>query len=217
MKTIMVNCNPETVSTDYDMSDRLYFEDISFETVMDIYNLEQPEGIIFSMGGQLPNNIAMPLYRQNVRLLGTRAENVDCAENRFKFSRMLDSIGLQQPRWKEASDMEAVKRFCDEVNFPVLVRPSYVLSGSAMNVAFDHKSLKDYLERASLVSKEHPVVLSKFIQEAKELDVDAVADRGRVVCFAISEHVENAGTHSGDATLVCPPQDLNKVHITLVF
>ncbi|XP_064487253.1 multifunctional protein CAD-like [Ornithodoros turicata] len=207
--TIMLNCNPETVSTDYDMCDRLYFDEISFETVMDIYNLEQPEGIILSMGGQLPNNIAMDLHRQKARILGTSPESIDCAENRFKFSRMLDSIGISQPRWKELTNLENAKKFCDEVGYPCLVRPSYVLSGAAMNVAYTHKDLENYLGEATAVSKEHPVVISKFICEAKEIDVDAVAQEGQLVAMAVSEHVENAGVHSGDATLVTPPQDLN--------
>ncbi|XP_061197574.1 CAD protein-like isoform X1 [Saccostrea echinata] len=209
-KTIMVNYNPETVSTDYDMCDRLYFDEISFETVMDIYNLENPEGIILSVGGQLPNNIAMQLHRQQARILGTSPESIDNAENRFKFSRMLDNMGIHQPLWKELSTVEAAKDFCKEVGFPCLVRPSYVLSGAAMNVAHSDKDLEDYLSQASAVSKEHPVVISKFILEAKEIDVDAVAADGEVICMAVSEHVENAGVHSGDATLVTPPQDLNE-------
>ncbi|KAL3222593.1 hypothetical protein MRX96_028374 [Rhipicephalus microplus] len=207
--TIMVNCNPETVSTDYDMCDRLYFDEISFETVMDIYCMEQPEGIILNMGGQLPNNIAMDLYRQKARILGTSPESIDCAENRFKFSRMLDSIGISQPQWRELTNLENIKSFCEEAGYPCLVRPSYVLSGAAMNVAYSHRDLEGYLNEASAVSKEHPVVISKFICEAKEIDVDAVAKDGVLVAMAVSEHVENAGVHSGDATLVTPPQDLN--------
>ncbi|XP_052267533.1 CAD protein-like isoform X3 [Dreissena polymorpha] len=209
-KTIMVNYNPETVSTDYDMCDRLYFDEISFETVMDIYELEKPEGIILSMGGQLPNNIAMPLQRNKAKILGTSPECIDNAENRFKFSRMLDNMGISQPRWKELSTIESAKQFCEEVGYPCLVRPSYVLSGAAMNVANSPGDLESYLTQASAVSKEHPVVISKFILEAKEIDVDAVAYDGEVVCMAVSEHVENAGVHSGDATLVTPPQDLNE-------
>ncbi|GAB6029852.1 hypothetical protein CHUAL_005561 [Chamberlinius hualienensis] len=208
--TIMVNCNPETVSTDYDMCDRLYFEELSFEVVMDIYNLEKADGIILSMGGQLPNNIAMDLHRQKARILGTSAESIDGAENRFKFSRMLDNIGISQPKWKELTDLENAKAFCDQVGYPCLVRPSYVLSGAAMNVALSGRDLEVYLTEASAVSKEQPVVISKFILEAKEIDVDAVAKEGELLCMAVSEHVENAGVHSGDATLVCPPQDLNK-------
>ncbi|XP_034240119.1 CAD protein [Thrips palmi] len=209
-KTIMVNYNPETVSTDYDMVDRLYFEEISFEVVMDIYNAENPEGIILSMGGQLPNNIAMDLHRQQARILGTSPDSVDGAENRFKFSRMLDRIGISQPRWKELTNLESARAFCEEVGFPCLVRPSYVLSGAAMNVAHTPHDLETYLNTASYVSKEHPVVISKFILEAKEIDVDAVACDGAVLCMAVSEHVENAGVHSGDATLITPPQDINE-------
>ncbi|XP_067841372.1 CAD protein [Heptranchias perlo] len=209
-KTIMVNYNPETVSTDYDMCDRLYFDEISFEVVMDIYELENPEGIILSMGGQLPNNIAMDLHRQQCRILGTSPESIDTAENRFKFSRMLDTIGISQPRWKELSDTESSKQFCTKVGYPCLVRPSYVLSGVAMNVAYSDSDLEKFLSSAVAVSKEYPVVISKFIQEAKEIDVDAVACDGVVIAVAISEHVENAGVHSGDATLVTPPQDLNQ-------
>ncbi|XP_055088208.1 CAD protein [Periophthalmus magnuspinnatus] len=209
-KTIMVNYNPETVSTDYDMCDRLYFDEISFETVMDIYERENPEGVILSMGGQLPNNIAMSLHRQQCRILGTSPEFIDNAENRFKFSRMLDAIGISQPRWKELSDTESAVGFCESVGYPCLVRPSYVLSGAAMNVAYSDSDLVKFLSNAVAVSKEHPVVISKFIQEAKEIDVDAVALDGVVLAIAVSEHVENAGVHSGDATLVTPPQDLNQ-------
>lgn len=208
-KTIMVNYNPETVSTDYDMSDRLYFEEISFEIVMDIYNLEDPTGIILSMGGQLPNNIAMDLHRQQARILGTSPDSIDGAENRFKFSRMLDRIGILQPRWKELTNLKSAIEFCEEVGYPCLVRPSYVLSGAAMNVAHSNQDLETYLNAASDVSKEHPVVISKFILESKEIDVDAVACDGVILCMAVSEHVENAGVHSGDATLVTPPQDIN--------
>ncbi|XP_059222628.1 CAD protein [Stomoxys calcitrans] len=207
--TIMINYNPETVSTDYDMCDRLYFEEISFEVVMDIYELEHSEGIILSMGGQLPNNIAMDLHRQQAKVLGTSPESIDSAENRFKFSRMLDRKGILQPRWKELTNHESAIKFCEEVGYPCLVRPSYVLSGAAMNVAYSDQDLLTYLSAASLVSKEHPVVISKFLTEAKEIDVDAVAADGEILCMAVSEHVENAGVHSGDATLVTPPQDLN--------
>ncbi|XP_023285846.1 CAD protein [Seriola lalandi dorsalis] len=209
-KTIMVNYNPETVSTDYDMCDRLYFDEISFEVVMDIYERENPEGVILSMGGQLPNNIAMSLHRQQCRVLGTSPECIDAAENRFKFSRMLDTINISQPQWKELSDTESAVKFCEMVGYPCLVRPSYVLSGAAMNVAYSDSDLVKYLSSAVAVSKEYPVVISKFIQEAKEIDVDAVACDGDVVAIAVSEHVENAGVHSGDATLVTPPQDLNQ-------
>ncbi|KFB52100.1 AGAP000300-PA-like protein [Anopheles sinensis] len=209
-KTIMVNYNPETVSTDYDMCDRLYFEEISFEVVMDIYDSEQPEGVILSMGGQLPNNIAMDLHRQQARILGTSPESVDSAENRFKFSRLLDRKGILQPRWKELTNLQSAIAFCEEVGYPCLVRPSYVLSGAAMNVAYSNQDLETYLQHASDVSKEHPVVISKFLVEAKEIDVDAVAADGEILCMAVSEHVENAGVHSGDATLVTPPQDINR-------
>ncbi|CAH0554904.1 unnamed protein product [Brassicogethes aeneus] len=208
-KTIMVNYNPETVSTDYDMSDRLYFEEISFEVVMDIYDLENPTGIILSMGGQLPNNIAIDLHRQQARILGTSPDSIDGAENRFKFSRMLDRIGIMQPRWKELTNLKSAIDFCEEVGYPCLVRPSYVLSGAAMNVAHSNQDLETYLNAASDVSKEHPVVISKFILESKEIDVDAVALDGVILCMAVSEHVENAGVHSGDATLVTPPRDIN--------
>ena len=205
----MVNYNPETVSTDYDMSDRLYFEEITFEVIMDIYDQEVPEGIILSMGGQLPNNIAMDLHRQQARILGTSPESIDGAENRHKFSRMLDKIGISQPLWKKLTDLKAAIEFCTDVGYPCLVRPSYVLSGAAMNVAHSDTDLQSYLKNASEVSKEHPVVISKFILEAKEIDVDAVAYNGNILCMAVSEHVENAGVHSGDATLVTPPQDIN--------
>lgn len=207
--TIMVNYNPETVSTDYDMCDRLYFEEISFEVVMDIYNAENPEGIILSMGGQLPNNIAMDLHRQQARILGTSPESVDGAENRFKFSRMLDRKGILQPLWKELTNLDSALEFCRTVEYPCLVRPSYVLSGAAMNVAHCDADLAEYLESASDVSKEHPVVISKFLLDSKEIDVDAVARDGEILCMAVSEHVENAGVHSGDATLMTPPQDIN--------
>lgn len=208
-KTIMVNYNPETVSTDYDMCDRLYFEEISFEVVMDIYAREDPEGIILSMGGQLPNNIAMDLHRQQARILGTSPESVDGAENRFKFSRMLDRKGILQPRWKELTNLDSALEFCRSVDYPCLVRPSYVLSGAAMNVAHCDSDLAEYLASAADVSKDHPVVISKFLVDAKEIDVDAVAKDGEILCMAVSEHVENAGVHSGDATLVTPPQDIN--------
>ncbi|CAF0784945.1 unnamed protein product [Rotaria sordida] len=208
--TLMLNCNPETVSTDYDMSDRLYFEEISFESVLDVYNFEKPHGIILSMGGQLPNNIAMDLHRQiHVNVLGTLPESIDRAENRFKFSRLLDEINIRQPKWKELSDFDSASAFCDSVGYPCLVRPSYVLSGAAMRTVFNAKDLKTYLSEHGL-SKEYPVVISKFILDAKELDIDVVAGNGQVVRMAISEHVENAGVHSGDATLVTPPQDLNE-------
>lgn len=209
-KTIMVNYNPETVSTDYDMCDRLYFDEISCEVVIEIYNLEAPKGVILSVGGQIPNNIAIDLHRQKVNILGTSPENIDMAENRFKFSRMLDIEQISQPQWKELADVKSAKEWCSMVGFPVLVRPSYVLSGAAMNVAYSSNDLENFLTQASAVSNEHPVVITKFITEAKEIDVDAVARRGEVLCMAVSEHVENAGVHSGDASLMTPPQDLNQ-------
>ena len=215
-KTIMVNYNPETVSTDYDMCDKLYFDEISLETVMEIYELENPLGIILSMGGQLPNNIAMDLHSQKARILGTSANKIDNAENRFKFSRTLDEMSasnplqpISQPKWKELSNLQAAKKFCEEVGYPCIIRPSYVLSGAAMNVATSEKELEEYLNEASVVSKDQPVVISKFVSDAKEIDVDAVAHDGELICMAVCEHVENAGIHSGDATLVTPPQDLN--------
>ncbi|KAI1287621.1 CAD protein [Halotydeus destructor] len=218
-KTIMLNYNPETVSTDYDMCDKLYFDEISFETVMDIYELENPVGIILCMGGQLPNNIAMDLHRQKARVLGTSPDSIDGAENRFKFSRTIDKMSkrmskrsdeISQPEWRELTDIESAKEFCEQVGYPCIVRPSYVLSGAAMNVAHTPEDLKTYLGEAAAVSKEYPVVISKFVIDAKEIDVDAVARDGQLICMAVSEHVENAGVHSGDATLVTPPQDLNK-------
>ena len=215
--TIMVNYNPETVSTDYDMCDKLYFDELSFEVVMDIYELERPSGIILSMGGQLPNNIAMDLYRQKVTVLGTSPESIDEAENRYKFSRKLDKMaGIQQPEWKELTDIESAKLFCQQVGYPCVVRPSYVLSGAAMNVATSPADLEKFLKEATAVSKEYPVVISKFIIDAKEIDVDSVAQNGEVVAIAVSEHIENAGVHSGDATLVTPPKDLNEATLTAI-
>ncbi|KAA0187713.1 Carbamoyl-phosphate synthetase (Glutamine-hydrolysing) [Fasciolopsis buskii] len=207
--TVMLNCNPETVSTDFDMCDRLYFEELSLERVLDIFKLEASIGVIVSMGGQTPNNIVMPMHRLGVPILGTSAESIDTAENRFKFSRLLDCMGISQPRWKELTDLESARVFCREVGYPCLVRPSYVLSGAAMNVAYDDQDLVSYLSTAKAISPEHPVVITQFILDAKEIDVDAVAQSGRLVALAVSEHVENAGVHSGDATLVTPPQDLN--------
>lgn len=209
VKTVMVNYNPETVSTDYDEADRLYFENINLERVLDIYEVERSAGVIMSMGGQTPNNIALPLYRQNVKVLGTSPEMIDSAENRYKFSRMCDRIGVDQPQWKELTSFDEAERFCDKVGYPVLVRPSYVLSGAAMNVVFSKDDLVSYLKEAAAVSREHPVVISKYIEEAKEIEMDAVALDGKLIMHVISEHVENAGVHSGDATLVLPPQDLD--------
>ena len=204
--TIMINYNPETVSTDYDVCDRLYFDELSFERVLDIYEKENPQSIIISMGGQIPNNLAMKLYRQNVRILGTSPLSIDNAENRHKFSAFLDSLGIEQPEWTEAKSVEEANKFAEKVEYPVLIRPSYVLSGAAMSIASNKKELEHYLQKAAEVSKEHPVVVSKFITNAKEIEIDAVAQQGEVIIYAISEHIENAGVHSGDATMVLPPQ-----------
>ncbi|KAJ9054047.1 Carbamoyl-phosphate synthase [Entomophthora muscae] len=209
IKTVMINYNPETVSTDYDEADRLYFENITLERVLDIYQLETSSGVILSMGGQTPNNIALPLMRQEVKILGTSPEMIDTAENRYKFSRMLDKIGVDQPQWKELTSFEEASEFCNRVDYPVLVRPSYVLSGAAMNVVFSPDDLSSYLSQATAVSREFPVVISKYIEEAKEIEMDAVALDGKLIMHVVSEHVENAGVHSGDATLVLPPQDLD--------
>ena len=207
-ESVMINYNPETVSTDYDMCDRLYFDELSFERVLDVIDIEQPKGVIVSMGGQIPNNLAMKLDRQNVPILGTPAASIDRAENRHKFSAMLDTLGIDQPRWKELSSFEEIDAFIDEVGFPVLIRPSYVLSGAAMNVCFDKEQMTKFLTLAANVSKEYPVVVSSFLQNAKEVEFDAVAQNGEVVEYAISEHVEFAGVHSGDATLVFPAQKI---------
>ncbi len=207
-QSVMINYNPETVSTDYDMCDRLYFDELSFERVMDVLNLENPKGVIISMGGQIPNNLAMKLDRQNVPILGTKAQNIDRAEDRHKFSAMLDSMGIDQPRWRELTSFEDIDQFIEEVGYPVLIRPSYVLSGVAMNVCYDHEQVHSFLTMAANVSKEHPVVVSQFLQNAKEIEFDAVAKNGEVVEYAISEHVEFAGVHSGDATLVFPAQNI---------
>ncbi|MCD6108494.1 MAG: carbamoyl-phosphate synthase (glutamine-hydrolyzing) large subunit [Thermoplasmata archaeon] len=204
--TILINNNPETVSTDYDICDRLYFDELSFERVTDICEFERGDGVIVSMGGQIPNNLALRLHRYGIKILGTHPSMIDVAEDRHKFSSLLDKLGIKQPEWKELQTVENAIEFAEKVGYPVLVRPSYVLSGSAMNVAFDSDSLKKYLENASNVSKDHPVVISKFILNAKEIDFDAVAKNGKILIFGISEHVENAGVHSGDATLVLPPQ-----------
>lgn len=209
LKTVMVNFNPETMSTDYDEADRLYFETINLETVLDVYQLENSEGVIISMGGQTPNNIALPLHRLNVKVLGTSPEMIDTAENRYKFSRMLDRIGVDQPAWKELTSIDEATEFCEKVSYPVLVRPSYVLSGAAMNTVYSKHDLASYLEQAAEVSRDHPVVITKYIENAKEIEMDAVAHDGKMVGHFISEHVENAGVHSGDATLILPPQDLD--------
>jgi carbamoyl-phosphate synthase large subunit len=207
-KSIMINYNPETVSTDYDMCDRLYFDELSFERVMDIIDLEEPRGVVVSVGGQIPNNLAMKLYRQSVPVLGTSPVSIDRAENRDKFSRMLDQLGIDQPVWHELTNLDDIKDFIDRVGYPVLVRPSYVLSGAAMNVCYDDSELETYLKAAAKVSKEYPVVVSQFLQNTKEIEFDAVAQNGEIVEYAISEHIEFAGVHSGDATLVCPAQKI---------
>lgn len=207
-RSIMVNYNPETVSTDYDVCDRLYFEELTFERVMDIIDLENPAGVIVSTGGQIPNNLAMRLYEQGVKILGTSPLSIDRAENRHKFSSMLDELGIDQPRWKELSSIQEVRKFTSEVGFPVIVRPSYVLSGAAMNIVSNRNELDHFLEMAAQVSKQYPVVVSKFIEDAKEIEMDAVAKNGEIVCYAISEHVEFAGVHSGDATMLFPPQKI---------
>ena len=207
-RSVMINYNPETVSTDYDMCDRLYFDELTFERVMDILDLENPHGVIVSTGGQIPNNLAMRLDEQHVNILGTSAKSIDNAEDREKFSAMLDRIGVDQPRWKELSSMDDINKFIDEVDFPVLVRPSYVLSGAAMNVCSNQEELERFLKLAANVSKKHPVVVSQFIEHAKEVEMDAVADHGEIVMYAISEHIEFAGVHSGDATIQFPAQKL---------
>ena len=207
-ESVMINYNPETVSTDYDMCDRLYFDELSFERVSDVLDLENPKGVIVSMGGQIPNNLAMKLDKENVPILGTKAYNIDRAEDRHKFSAMLDSLGIDQPRWRELTSFEDIDDFIAEVGFPVLIRPSYVLSGAAMNVCYDKEQVHAFLSLAAQVSKEHPVVVSQFLQNAKEIEFDAVAKDGEVVEYAISEHVEFAGVHSGDATLVFPAQNI---------
>ena len=207
-KSIMINYNPETVSTDYDMCDRLYFDELSFERVLDVIDLEQPRGVIVSVGGQIPNNLAMKLHRQSVPILGTSPVSIDRAENRNKFSAMLDQLGIDQPAWQELTSLDEMKAFIDKVGYPVLVRPSYVLSGAAMNVCHNEEELTRFLQMAAEVSKEYPVVVSQFMQETKEIEFDAVAQNGEVVEYAISEHVEFAGVHSGDATLVFPAQQI---------
>ncbi|HCM27456.1 MAG: carbamoyl phosphate synthase large subunit [Treponema sp. GWB1_62_6] len=206
--TIMVNCNPETVSTDYDMCDRLYFEELSLERVLDIYERERPDGLILSMGGQIPNNLATKLYDAGAVIFGTTPKSIDMAEDRHKFSKLLDELGIEQPDWKELTDLDAAEKFAKEVGYPVLIRPSYVLSGAAMNVAWNNESLERFLLMATDVSPEHPVVISKFVENSKEIEVDAVAKRGVILYHAITEHIENAGIHSGDATVVLPPQRL---------
>ncbi|MCQ2208452.1 MAG: ATP-grasp domain-containing protein, partial [Paludibacteraceae bacterium] len=207
-RSVMINYNPETVSTDYDMCDRLYFDELTYERVMDILDLEAPYGVVVSTGGQIPNNLAVKLSNANINLLGTQAVDIDRAEDRHKFSSMLDELGIDQPRWKELTTLEDVDNFVDEIGFPVLVRPSYVLSGAAMNVCHDKSQLKNFLKMAAAVSQKHPVVVSQFMTRCKEIEIDAVANKGDIVCYAISEHVEFAGVHSGDATTQFPPQKL---------
>lgn len=207
-RSVMINYNPETVSTDYDMCDRLYFDELTFERVMDILELENPHGVIVSTGGQIPNNLALRLDAQQINILGTSAKSIDNAEDREKFSAMLDRIGVDQPRWRELTSLEDINEFVDEVGFPVLVRPSYVLSGAAMNVCSNQEELERFLKLAANVSKKHPVVVSQFIEHAKEVEMDAVAQNGEIVAYAISEHIEFAGVHSGDATIQFPPQKL---------
>ena len=203
---IMINYNPETVSTDYDICDKLYFDEMSFERVLDIWDKESPLGIIISMGGQIANNLALPLHKNGVKILGTSPVDIDNAEDRHKFSKLLDDMGIDQPDWKEVTTIKEAEKFAREVGYPVLVRPSYVLSGAAMSIVLSEDELEGYLKRASEVNREHPVVISKFITGAKEIEIDAVANKGELYCYAISEHVENAGVHSGDATMVFPPQ-----------
>ena len=205
-QTIIINSNPETVSTDYDMSDRLYFEELSLERVLDIVEFERPKGVIVSTGGQIPNNLAIPLHKNGVKILGTSPENIDRAENRHAFSALLDRLKIDQPAWTEVGTYEAAADAADKIGYPVLVRPSYVLSGAAMKVAPDRESLLKFLKRAADVSPDHPVVISKFIENAREIEIDGVAQKGKLAIYAITEHIENAGTHSGDATVVLPPQ-----------
>ncbi|MFV0468686.1 MAG: carbamoyl-phosphate synthase (glutamine-hydrolyzing) large subunit, partial [Dysgonomonas sp.] len=207
-RSVMINYNPETVSTDYDMCDRLYFDELTYERVMDIIELENPHGVILSVGGQIPNNLAIRLDEANVNILGTTAKNIDNAEDRHKFSSMLDRIGVDQPRWKELTSLDDIKVFVEEVGYPVLIRPSYVLSGAAMNVCSNDQELENFLSLAAEVSKKHPVVVSEFVENAKEIEIDAVANKGEIVMYAISEHVEFAGVHSGDATIQFPAQRL---------
>ncbi len=207
-RSVMINYNPETVSTDYDICDRLYFDELTYERVMDILEMENPHGVILSVGGQIPNNLATRLDGAGVHILGTTAESIDRAEDRNKFSAMLDSLGIDQPRWRELTDFADIEEFVEEVGYPVLVRPSYVLSGAAMNVCSNPDELKRFLKLAANVSKKHPVVVTEFVQYAKEIEMDAVADHGEIKAYAISEHIEFAGVHSGDATIQFPPQKL---------
>ena len=205
---VMINYNPETVSTDYDICDRLYFDELSFERVMDIYELENPHGVIVSVGGQIPNNLALRLYDHSVKILGTSALDIDRAEDRNKFSSIVDELGIDQPKWKELTSLSDIHAFVEEVGYPVLVRPSYVLSGAAMNVCYSDDDLERFLDMAAEVSQSHPVVVSEFMQRCKEIEFDAVADDGNILAYAISEHIEFAGVHSGDATIVYPAQKI---------
>ena len=205
-KSIMINCNPETVSTDYDICDKLYFEELTLERVLDIFDKEKPEGVIVSTGGQVPNNLTMKLHNEGINILGTSPIQIDNAESRHKFSQILDKIGVDQPEWEEVTTLKAAKNFSNKVGFPVLIRPSYVLSGAAMSIVLSEDELDLYLKKATELNTDHPVVISKFITDAKEIEVDAVANNGELFCYAIAEHVENAGVHSGDATIVLPPQ-----------
>lgn len=207
-RSVMINYNPETVSTDYDMCDRLYFDELTFERVMDIIDLEMPHGVIVSTGGQIPNNLAMRLDEQHVPILGTAARDIDNAEDRAKFSSLLNELGINQPEWRALTSMDDINEFVERVGFPVLVRPSYVLSGAAMNVCSNKEELERFLKLAANVSEDHPVVVSKFIEYAKEIEMDAVAMNGEIMAYAISEHIEFAGVHSGDATIQFPPQKL---------
>lgn len=204
--SIMINCNPETVSTDYDICDKLYFEQLTLERVLDICDRENPKGVIVSLGGQVPNNLAMKLHKAGIKILGTSPERIDNAESRHKFSKILDDIDVDQPEWIEVTTLEEAEKFAEKVGYPVLIRPSYVLSGAAMSIVLTKDELDEYLKKATELNKEHPVVISKFITDAREIEVDAVANKGELFCYAISEHVENAGVHSGDATIVLPPQ-----------
>ncbi len=208
LETVIINCNPETVSTDYDCADKLYFEELTFERLSDIYDIEGDAGLVLSFGGQVPNNLAMACFKAGYHILGTSPQNIDRAENREKFSKLLDRLGIEQPVWQSLENPDAALGFAKRIGYPVLIRPSYVLSGSAMNVAYSSSDLKKYLQSASDVSPQHPVVISKFVEGAKEIEVDGVGDNGNLLIYAISEHVENAGVHSGDATIVLPPQKL---------
>ena len=208
--SIVINCNPETVSTDYDTSDRLYFEELTFERIADICEFESPLGVVVSVGGQTPNNRAKALKNYGFHLLGTDAADIDRAEDRNKFSALLDSLDIRQPEWNSFADLTELTAFAERVGFPVLVRPSYVLSGSAMNICYTQEELEHYVREAAAVSPEYPVTVTKFLRKVKEVELDAVAQHGEIKVFVISEHIENAGVHSGDATIVLPPQTLNE-------